>query len=116
MNDCKKMFVYSSIQLLRILSRAMNFWPTTYILQKLDIKKLRILAENENSTESSAEIISNGTAFFLGDLYYTNEHLELFDLSTPYNTECLTFLTPESLNDNSWKILIMPFKYVLEYQ
>lgn len=31
------------------------------------------------------------------------------DLSIPYTTECLTFLTPESLTDNSWKTLILPF-------
>lgn len=31
------------------------------------------------------------------------------DLSIPYNTECLTFITPEVLSDNSWKTLISPF-------
>lgn len=31
------------------------------------------------------------------------------DLTIPYNTECLTFLTPEAVSDNSWKTLILPF-------
>lgn len=31
------------------------------------------------------------------------------DLTTYYNIECLTFITPEILNDNSWKTLIAPF-------
>ncbi|KAK5644444.1 hypothetical protein RI129_005744 [Pyrocoelia pectoralis] len=49
----------------------------------------------------------------LGDLQYTPYFLQLMDLSVPYNTECLTFLTPESLTNNSWKTLILPFKLQL---
>jgi hypothetical protein len=45
----------------------------------------------------------------LADLHYTLYHLEVMDLSIPYNTECLTFLTPESTSDNSWQTLILPF-------
>lgn len=48
----------------------------------------------------------------LGDLYYTPYHLEIMDLSIPYTAQCLTFLTPESLTDNSWQTLILPFRYV----
>lgn len=45
----------------------------------------------------------------MADLHYTLYHLEIMDLSIPYNTECLTFLTPESTSDNSWQTLILPF-------
>lgn len=45
----------------------------------------------------------------LGDLYYVPFVLSVMDLSIPYNTECLTFLTPEVLTDISWKTLILPF-------
>lgn len=31
------------------------------------------------------------------------------DLSIPYSSQCLTFLTPESLTDNSWQTLVLPF-------
>lgn len=52
----------------------------------------------------------NGEAdIALGDLSYTQYHLELMDLSVPYTSQCLTFLTPEALTDNSWKTLILPF-------
>lgn len=52
----------------------------------------------------------NGEAdIALGDLSYTRYHLELMDLSVPYTSHCLTFLTPEALTDNSWKTLILPF-------
>lgn len=56
------------------------------------------------------EMINSNADIALADLYYTPAILELMDLSTPYYTECLTFLTPESLTDNSWKTLLMPFK------
>lgn len=49
------------------------------------------------------------TDIALGDLSYTQYHLELMDLSIPYTSQCLTFLTPEALTDNSWKTLILPF-------
>lgn len=52
----------------------------------------------------------NGDAdIALGDLSYTQYHLQLMDLSIPYTSQCLTFLTPEALTDNSWKTLILPF-------
>lgn len=58
------------------------------------------------------EMVVNDFEFALGDLHYTQYHLKIMDLSIPYMAECLTFLTPESLTDNSWKTLILPFKYV----
>lgn len=56
------------------------------------------------------EMVNSQADIALGDLYYVPFVLNLMDLSVPYNTECLTFLTPESLSDNSWKTLILPFK------
>ncbi|XP_011630288.1 ionotropic receptor 40a-like [Pogonomyrmex barbatus] len=66
--------------------------------------------DNDSYTGLLGEAIAGNADFFLGDLYYTLHHLNYFDLSTPYNTECLTFLTPEALTDNSWKLLILPFR------
>ncbi|XP_048508021.1 uncharacterized protein LOC105686158 isoform X3 [Athalia rosae] len=101
-------------ELMRILAKAMNFHPSLYIPPNLENEKWGAAGENESYTGLFGEAVSGKTALFLGDLYYTAQHLELFDLSTPYNTECLTFLTPESLTDNSWKILIMPFKVTID--
>lgn len=56
------------------------------------------------------EIVSTKADIALGDLYYMPYLLDLMDLTVPYNTECLTFITPEALTDNSWKTLILPFK------
>lgn len=52
----------------------------------------------------------NGDAnIAVGDLSYTFYHLKFMDLSIPYTSQCLTFLTPEALTDNSWQTLILPF-------
>jgi Ligand-gated ion channel len=45
----------------------------------------------------------------LGNLHNSPFNFQIMDLSIPYNVECLTFITPEVLNDNSWKTLISPF-------
>lgn len=68
--------------------------------------------DNQTYTGLISEAMQGKAAFYLGDLHYTLQHLNYFDLTIPYNTECLTFLTPESLTINSWKLLILPFKYV----
>lgn len=48
----------------------------------------------------------------LGDLYYIPYFLDVMDLSIPYTAQCLTFLTPEALTDNSWQTLVLPFRHV----
>lgn len=45
----------------------------------------------------------------LGDMHNSPLNLQIMDLSIPYEVECLTFITPEFLSDNSWKTLISPF-------
>lgn len=55
--------------------------------------------------------INRQADFGIADLHYTPHHLNIMDLSIPYTSQCLTFLTPESLTDNSWKTLILPFRY-----
>lgn len=56
------------------------------------------------------QVTSGRAELVLGDLHYTPYHLKLMDLSVPYHSECLTFLTPEATTDNSWQTLILPFK------
>jgi hypothetical protein len=92
-----------------IIANALNFKPHFY--QPPNIQSER-WGEIKNGTFTGifAETKLGNAVFYLGDLYYTMRHLELLDLSWPYNTECLTFLTLESLTENSWKLLILPFR------
>ncbi|XP_076759272.1 ionotropic receptor 68a [Xylocopa sonorina] len=97
-------------ELIQIISKAMNFRPEYYMPYNIVSEKWGIEEDNLTHTGLISEAIQGKAAFYLGDLHYTLYHLNFFDLSIPYNTECLTFLTPESLTENSWKLLILPFK------
>ncbi|XP_025271183.1 ionotropic receptor 40a isoform X2 [Camponotus floridanus] len=97
-------------ELIRIIAQAMNFKADYYIPFNIADDKWGKVGENDSYTGLLGEAVIGNADFFLGDLHYTIHNLNYFDLSTPYNTECLTFLTPESLTDNSWKLLILPFR------
>ncbi|XP_076661208.1 ionotropic receptor 68a isoform X3 [Halictus rubicundus] len=96
-------------ELIQTISKAMNFKPKYYMPHNIALERWGTTEVNE-TTGLINEAIQGKAAFYLGDLHYTLHHLNYFDLSIPYNTECLTFLTPESLTENSWKLLILPFK------
>ncbi|XP_039308036.1 uncharacterized protein LOC105206209 isoform X2 [Solenopsis invicta] len=100
----------SATTLIRIISKAMNFKPNYYMPINIANERWGKVGDNDSYTGLLGEAVAENADFFLGDLYYTLQHLNYFDLSTPYNTECLTFLTPEALTDNSWKLLILPFR------
>lgn len=104
--------VDSLFQLIRIIAKAMNFKTDYYMPSNIANEKWGKAGDNDSYTGLLGEAIAENADFFLGDLHYTLHHLNYFDLSTPYNTECLTFLTPEALTDNSWKLLILPFRHV----
>lgn len=90
----------------------MNFKPKYYIHQNIPLKQKDIEGSNQTDTGLISKAIEENAAFYLGDLHYTLQNLNYLDLTIPYNIECLTFLTPESLTENSWKLLILPFKQV----
>ncbi|XP_053986684.1 ionotropic receptor 21a-like isoform X1 [Hylaeus volcanicus] len=97
-------------ELIQIISEAMNFKPKYYMPYNIASEKWGVKGDNQTYTGLIGEAVERNAAFYLGDLHYTLHHLNYFDLTIPYNTECLTFLTPESLTENSWKLLILPFK------
>lgn len=100
-------------QLVQVIARAMNFKANYYVPLNIANERWGKAGDNDSYTGLLGEAINGNADFFLGDLHYTMHHLNYLDLSTPYNTECLTFLTPEALTDNSWKLLILPFRFTL---
>lgn len=88
----------------------MNFQPNIYEPENANSEFWGLRQVGGQYSGLFGEMINSKADIALGDLYYTPSILELMDLSIPYYRECLTFLTPESLTDNSWKTLIMPFK------
>jgi len=88
----------------------MNFIPVIY--EPINWRTEQWGKKQMNGTISGllGEVWSARADLALGNLHYTPYHLNILDLSIPYNTECLTFLTFESKTDNSWKTLILPFR------
>lgn len=97
------------VEIIKALSVALNFTAELYEIENADQVKWGMASENETINGVLGEIDESRASFALADLYYTSYHLDILDLSIPYMTECLTFLTPEATSDNSWQTLILPF-------
>ncbi|GJQ83352.1 hypothetical protein Trydic_g18137 [Trypoxylus dichotomus] len=106
-------FAGVEVEILAAVSKGMNFKCQLYETKSPSADFWGRKQSGGTYSGLIGEMIDNDAAVALGDLYYTSYVLELMDLSVPYNTECLTFLTPESLTDNSWKTLVLPFKLVM---
>lgn len=96
-------------EILRAIANAMNFTYDLFEPVNAEREKWGKLQANGSMTGLLGDMAEGNTDFALGDLHYTQYHLEILDLSIPYYTECLTFITPEFVTDNSWKTLILPF-------
>lgn len=97
------------IDLINTLSSAMNFSAEFYEPSDAQTEKWGQKNAAGNFSGLLGEMDEARADIALGDLHYTMLHLEVMDLSIPYNTECLTFITPEVLSDNTWKTLLLPF-------
>ncbi|XP_063706124.1 glutamate receptor ionotropic, kainate glr-3 [Culicoides brevitarsis] len=104
-------FTYGGVEvkIMEALQDVMNFTAIFYELEHSDDVKWGQMNENGSYTGLLKEMDDAKSDFALADLHYTTFNLQVLDLSIPYNTECLTFLTPEATSDNSWKTLILPF-------
>ncbi|KAK0079871.1 hypothetical protein PV325_000717 [Microctonus aethiopoides] len=98
------------IEIIKIIAEKINFQSLFYHLPNIDIDKWDESDENGSHSGLLGETMETNADFFLGDFHYTLRNHQIFELSYPYNTECLTFITPESLTQNSWMLLIIPFK------
>lgn len=97
------------IKIMEALQNVMNFTAVYYELENSDEEKWGQMIENGSYTGLLNEMNEAKCDFALADLHYTTFNLKVLDLSIPYHTECLTFLTPEATSDNSWKTLLLPF-------
>ncbi|KFB39693.1 AGAP007951-PA-like protein [Anopheles sinensis] len=104
-----KLYYGVEVELLKAISKTMHFQMNFYETADAGLERWGTMSLNGTITGLLREMHEGRADFALADLHHTNYHLGFMDLSIPYNTECLTFLTPEALSDNSWKTLIMPF-------
>lgn len=105
-----EMYYGLEIDLIGALSSAMNFTVQYYESSDADSEKWGRKVDTGNYSGLLGEMEAARADIALGDLHYTMFNLDVMDLSLPYNTECLTFITPEQLSDDTtWKTLILPF-------
>lgn len=97
------------IELIECLSVLMNFTVDYYETPDSDRVKWGEKVGEQNYSGLLGEMDQANADIALGDLHYTMLHLNVMDLSVPYNTKCMTFITPELLSDNSWQTLVSPF-------
>ncbi|CAH0406266.1 unnamed protein product [Chilo suppressalis] len=98
------------IEILNTLAEKMNFHPKLYQPPNAELHKWGQKEANGSFSGLLGEMVNGQADIALGNLQYNPYHLQLMDLSIPYTSQCITFLTPEALTDNSWKTLILPFK------
>ncbi|CAG9860788.1 unnamed protein product [Phyllotreta striolata] len=106
-------FAGTEIEILQTISKSMNFKCEIYEPEGAEEELWGRKLVGGIYTGVIGEIVSTKADIAVGDFYYTSYLLELMDLTVPYNTECLTFVTPEALTDNSWKTLILPFSSIM---
>lgn len=104
-------FIYKGVEvkIIEALALALNFTLSFYESLDTESEKWGRMQSNGTMTGLLAEMVERNADFALGDLHNTLYHLAFIDLTIPYGTECLTFLTPAQISDNSWKTLILPF-------
>ncbi|XP_060529667.1 uncharacterized protein LOC132704046 isoform X2 [Cylas formicarius] len=108
-SDTNASFRGTEIEIVEAISNAMNFRCALY-------EPSEMATDGDvggNFTGLLGEMTSAVADIALGDLYYIPYVLDYMDLSVPYYTQCLTFLTPESSTDISWKTLVLPFSGVM---
>ncbi|XP_055386312.1 glutamate receptor ionotropic, kainate glr-3 [Condylostylus longicornis] len=95
--------------ILNAIQKKMNFKMKIYETSDSKIEKWGRQLPNESFTGLAGEIVYGRAHFVIGNLYANLFNLKIMDFSIAHSIECLTFLTPESSTDNSWKTLFAPF-------
>ncbi|KAL7037123.1 hypothetical protein ACKWTF_009084 [Chironomus riparius] len=111
-NDGNKSQVHYTgleIELINAIGQKMNFNLNFYEAIDSEFEKWGHRVADGNFTGLLGEMNEARADIALADLYHTLYNFEVMDLSYPYTIQCLTFITPEILGDNSWKALILPF-------
>lgn len=101
------------VEIVKAISHVMNFTALYYQSHDTTDEKWGRKLLNGSYTGLLGEMVRRQADIAVADLHLNQYHLNLMDLSIPHSSECLTFLTPESTTDNSWKTFILPLRYVL---
>uniref|UniRef100_A0A1B0BS36 Ionotropic glutamate receptor C-terminal domain-containing protein n=1 Tax=Glossina palpalis gambiensis TaxID=67801 RepID=A0A1B0BS36_9MUSC len=105
----KHQYIGLEVEIMKALGKAMNFKPQLYETSDAEHERWGRLLHNGSYTGLIGEINHGRTLLAMGDLHLFSAYRNILDFSMPHTYECLTFLTPESSQDNSWKTFIQPF-------
>ncbi|XP_061388746.1 glutamate receptor ionotropic, kainate glr-3 [Musca vetustissima] len=108
-NQSGKTFQGLEIEIIKSLGEVMNFKPYFYESFDTAVERWGTRLSNGSFSGLIGQISSHSAAIAIGDLHIFTAYSEVLDFSRPHSYECLTFLTPESSQDNSWKTFIQPF-------
>jgi hypothetical protein len=108
-NESENQYTGVEVELIRTISKVMNFKIKFYETIDNEEERWGRKLAGENYTGLLYEMSEARADIAIADLYHTMYHYEVMDFSIPYTIECLTFITPEILGDNSWKVLILPY-------
>ncbi|XP_046803555.1 probable glutamate receptor [Lucilia cuprina] len=97
------------IEIVTALGKAMKFKPAFYESPNSQQERWGRQLANGTYTGLIGQLSSNSAIIAIGDLHIFNAFSTIIDFSNPHSYECLTFLTPESSQDNSWRTFIQPF-------
>ncbi|KAG5679632.1 hypothetical protein PVAND_009190 [Polypedilum vanderplanki] len=110
-NDTEIQYSGLEVDLIETIANKMNFKINYFETENNKIEKWGRRISEDNYTGLLNVMNKAHADIALADLFQTDYHLKVMDLTVPYTTECLTFITPEVLTDNSWKALISPFSF-----
>ncbi|XP_037957813.1 glutamate receptor ionotropic, delta-2 [Teleopsis dalmanni] len=102
-------YIGLEVEIIKTLAEGLNFTPLFYANEDNGSNRWGRKLINGSYNGLLGEMMKNKAQFAIGDLHMYTFYNDILDFSWPYNHECLTFLTPESSQDNSWKTLIQPF-------
>uniref|UniRef100_A0A1B0FPF1 Uncharacterized protein n=1 Tax=Glossina morsitans morsitans TaxID=37546 RepID=A0A1B0FPF1_GLOMM len=102
-------YIGLEVEIMKALGKAMNFNPQLYETSDAEHERWGRLLRNGSYTGLIGEINQGRALLAMGDLHLFSAYRDVLDFSMPHTYECLTFLTPESSQDNSWKTFIQPF-------
>ncbi|XP_004536241.2 uncharacterized protein LOC101451173 [Ceratitis capitata] len=102
-------FVGLEVEIIKALGVKLNFKASFY--ETSDAASAHWGKELPNGSYSGVlgDMANRNARIAIGNLHTYKLYTSVMDLSWPHSFECLTFLTPESSQDDSWRTLIQPF-------
>ncbi|XP_054744500.1 ionotropic receptor 21a [Anastrepha obliqua] len=102
-------FVGLEVEILKTLGVKLNFLPRFYETNDAAFEHWGKKLPNGSYSGILGAMANRSARIAIGNLHMFKLYASVMDLSWPHSFECLTFLTPESSQDDSWRTLIQPF-------